>query len=730
MIMKRKLIIISVFLVSLFALVFISILSNKRVQVLEIEEAPAPFEVIESVEANDEVFGGGVSSLVAGTIGESKIKKLSFGNVAELTKPKIGYQVAYSDKDSDGNNDHVSIRYTAAINSLSVESATWTRAMYEADGDIYPGLTEDNKGVVTAYTGLSSNGVISYPTNIFDDFGNKPYNYFVVYTLMDIPLAGYAKYYLDASLTLTKGGESVTSTVGALEVDAQASFSYERGTNDDLVFTEKGDKKLSVKGKDKNALSHHEVVIPGYYNNGNGRYKVNEVEEDAFKDFLDLDFLEIPDVDIMGANIVFGSLATLLLRCFNGKDHNNANWHSEWNNGHNKTAWDYVGYHGEKDGIIYAIGKDEHGALFSTAVGYTNEMSDDPTVTAFNGITTTTIGGWAFNGCTSLQSITLPNTIKNIEQGAFRGCTNLQSVTGCTQLEIIGDYAFYNCQQLITFSFNDGLRRIGESAFYFCQYLNDIILPDSLEYAGYFCFQYIWYVNKMYIPSGVENIANAITNNNIVYGTIFYEGSDSLDNMNWTKIVYACEDATEYITSDGVKYAYSLLGGSKHIVITGATNECTDAIIPDEINGYEVTEILPKAFYSKGIETVTIGSNVTAINFQSFSACNQLVSITIPGNVETIGYSAFSQCQNLKNVTIESGVTNLEGAAFYNCQSLKNVYIPATLASMGSQCFEGSAATLYCEALEEPNSWSSDWNNSGCQAYWNYSLSDFLLIID
>lgn len=149
---------------------------------------PSPFVVNEEVVARDDIFSEDNKSIFAGYIGNYQDlmpKRLNDDNTdLSLTKPKIGFQVAYSDKDSNGINDHISIRYTAAINSLNVDTATWTRAMYKNNGDVYPGLVESTKAVTTAYSGVAYNGTIYYATDVEDDFGNKPYNYFVLYTLL------------------------------------------------------------------------------------------------------------------------------------------------------------------------------------------------------------------------------------------------------------------------------------------------------------------------------------------------------------------------------------------------------------------------------------------------------------------------------------------------------------------------------------------------------------------
>ena len=168
------------------------------------------------------------------------------------------------------------------------------------------------------------------------------------------------------------------------------------------------------------------------------------------------------------------------------------------------------------------------GALESSAVSsgdsfgdYQYTVLEDGTVeiTDFNGSDTelvipseiegmavTSIGYEAFSNCTSLTSITIPNSVKSIGESAFKGCTGLTSVTIGNSVTSIGYRVFYNCTGLTSVTIGNSVTSIDYEAFYGCTGLTSITIPDSVTSIGDYAFYNCTGLTSITIPDSVTSI--------------------------------------------------------------------------------------------------------------------------------------------------------------------------------------------------------------------------------
>lgn len=118
----------------------------------------------------------------------------------------------------------------------------------------------------------------------------------------------------------------------------------------------------------------------------------------------------------------------------------------------------------------------------------------------------TTIGGWAFSGCSQLQNISMPN-VTSVGDWAFANCAKLVTVD-LRNVKELGSGVFYNSGYdnvyLHSVLLSDELDNIPACCFYGCKNLRDLTLPKSLKSIGYEAIPYL--TSNVVIPEGVTSI--------------------------------------------------------------------------------------------------------------------------------------------------------------------------------------------------------------------------------
>ena len=137
----------------------------------------------------------------------------------------------------------------------------------------------------------------------------------------------------------------------------------------------------------------------------------------------------------------------------------------------------------------------------------------------------TSIGSNAFNGCTNLALTSLPAGVPSIGNNAFNGCTNLALTSLPEFVTSIGNKAFQGCTNLALTSLPEGLTRIGEYAFQGCTNLVLASLPESLTSIDYYMFDGCTKLALTSLPAGVTSIDSYAFKNCTGLTSITFKGT-------------------------------------------------------------------------------------------------------------------------------------------------------------------------------------------------------------
>ena len=300
----------------------------------------------------------------------------------------------------------------------------------------------------------------------------------------------------------------------------------------------------------------------------------------------------------------------------------------------------------------------------------------------------------AFWGCTSLSSITIPNSVTSIGNSIFKNCTNLTSVTIGDSVTSIGNSIFKNCTNLTSVTIADSVTAIGDNAFYGCTSLSSITIPNSVTSIGDNAFYGCTSLSSITIPNSVTSIGNSIFKNctNLTSVTIgdsvtsiefypsFYENCTNLTSVTIPNSVTSIGNRAFFGCSSLTSASVTIPSSVTSIGNSRAFGNCGNLSInrPSlQITKEGVIYSILDITGNLNIPSKIKGITVTSIGNSAFLGCSNLTSVTIPNSIMDIGRSAFSGCTSLSSITIPNSVRDIGRSPFYGCTSLTEIQVPS-----------------------------------------------------
>ncbi|MBR2296385.1 MAG: leucine-rich repeat domain-containing protein, partial [Clostridia bacterium] len=271
-----------------------------------------------------------------------------------------------------------------------------------------------------------------------------------------------------------------------------------------------------------------------------------------------------------------------------------------------------------------------------------------------------------------------PTTMSKILSHTFAGCTSLESVTLPDELEMIGNYAFNGCTGLTEITIPDSVTLIGDRAFGNCNNIRSLTIGSSVTSIGNYAFAEAWALET--INSNATNM-NDLSNNNYVFAHAASKPDDGYYNgyLSFSITVNVGKNVTKIPAYLFCPYPGNVEGiGSptvKKVIFE-------DGSVCEKINDYAFA-------YCGSLEEINIPETVTWIGSNAFYACTSLDEITIPNGVTAISNSMFANCSNLSSVSGGNSIITIGESAFRGCAALNSITIPNTVTTIGKLAFDG-----------------------------------------
>ncbi len=347
------------------------------------------------------------------------------------------------------------------------------------------------------------------------------------------------------------------------------------------------------------------------------------------------------------------------------------------------------------------------------------------------------VGNNAFNGCTALKTLILPQTVTAVGAGLYDGCNSLETLAApCTPAEdgtwfagslfggsgyvdnmtampeslknltvywqgdTVGKNAFYECDRLVNLCIKGNISNIEEYGFYRCKRLKNLSFEGEeghvgVSHLGAYAFAYCGALSAVSLADDVVMIPDFC----------FYSCA-SLRSIKFGSLENTLPVSVSVIGKSAFAYCENLVSMELSSGIT---------MLPDSV--FEGCAYLSK---------ITLPETLTSVGNSAFSGCTNLNSVDFAAksNIVSIGNSAFAYCVSLKSMGLPDSIESLGTYAFSHCWALNDVKLSESLSAVPDGCFFGCTRLEQVFFNQDSVSSIGERAFSGCDYLENLSLSE------
>ena len=402
-----------------------------------------------------------------------------------------------------------------------------------------------------------------------------------------------------------------------------------------------------------------------------------------------------------------------------------------------------------KSSFTYTVSNDQ-----VTITGLSDEYLTDLVIPEkIEGLPVTAIKENAFNGCSQITSITVPNSVTSIGNGAFKGTnptkvvlpfigqsrtsTGKQAVLGyifgegnstssgavnqiigyffipkmikevvITDDSRISAYEFCNCDWIEKIQILGSADEISGYAFYNCKELRILEIPNEYKKIGVYSFYNCenLFSEGFVIPNTVTQISQGAYLNCrkisdiLVPNSVTSISEGAFQGTNPTKITLPFIGQSR--TSKDKQAVLGYVFGEGNSTSSGAVNQIIgNFYIPKTLKEVVITDDSRISAYEfcncDWIEKIQILGSADEISGYAFYNCKELRILEIPNEYKKIGVYSFYNCENLfsEEFDIPDTVTEISQWAYLNCSEISDILVPNSVTLIGEGAFQGTNPT-------------------------------------